>query len=80
MQTILIVCWAASIPTAALATFPASRLALSSCKTLSSLLKYVPQYQQLLPGLIWGAALIAVLIINYVTNKRKAARLLKASK
>ncbi|MDD3337759.1 MAG: ABC transporter permease [Lachnospiraceae bacterium] len=79
MQTILIVVLGGVNPDGGFGSIPGIAIAVVILQLLSSYLNMFPNISNYYRDLIWGVALIAVLILNFVTNKRKQARLAKAS-
>ncbi|MCP1102694.1 simple sugar transport system permease protein [Aequitasia blattaphilus] len=79
MQCILIVVLGGVNPNGGFGSIPGVAIAVVILQVLSSYLNMFPDISNYFRDLIWGVALIAVLIINFVINKRKTARLAKLS-
>ncbi len=79
MQTILIAVLGGVHPDGGFGSIPGIAIAVVILQILSSYLNMFPNISNYYRNLIWGFVLIAVLIINFVINKRKAAKLRKMS-
>lgn len=79
MQTILIVVLGGVNPDGGFGSIPGVAIAVVILQMISSYLNMFPNISNFYRDLIWGAALIAVLIINFVINKSKTKKLSKAS-
>lgn len=79
MQTILIAVLGGVNPNGGFGSIPGIAIAVVILQVLSSYLNMFPNISNYYRNLIWGVALIAVLIINYAINKRKMERLRKMS-
>lgn len=79
MQTILIAVLGGVNPDGGFGSIPGIAIAVVILQILSSYLNMFPNISNYYRNLIWGVALIAVLIINYIINKRKMEKLRKMS-
>lgn len=78
MQTILIVVLGGVNPNGGFGKIPNIAIAVVILQLLSSYLNMFPNISNFYRDLIWGVALIGVLIANLTIDKRKTARLAKA--
>lgn len=79
MQCILIAVLGGVNPNGGFGSIPGIAIAVLILQMLSSYLNTFPDISNYYRDLIWGVALIGVLIINFVINKKKTARLAKMS-
>lgn len=75
MQTILIAVLGGINPDGGFGSIPGVAIAVLILQMLSSYLNMFPNISNYYRDLIWGVALIAVLIMNFVIEKRKMAKL-----
>lgn len=78
MQTILIAVLGGVNPDGGFGDIEGVTIAVIILQTLSSLLNMFPQISNYYRDLIWGAALILVLIVNFTIDKRNSKRLQQA--
>ncbi|WHH60342.1 ABC transporter permease [Petroclostridium sp. X23] len=78
MQCILIVVLGGVNPNGGFGSIPGIAIAVVVLQILSSYLNMFPNISNYYRDLIWGVALIAVLIINTVINKRKTLKMSKS--
>lgn len=79
MQCILIVVLGGVNPNGGFGSIPGIAIAVVILQILSSYLNMFPDISNYYRDLIWGVALIAVLISNFIINKRKTLKLSKMS-
>lgn len=79
MQCILIVVLGGVNPNGGFGTIPGVAIAVVILQVLSSYLNMFPNISNYYRDLIWGVALIAVLILNHVINKKKTLEKSKMS-
>lgn len=79
MQCILIVVLGGVNPNGGFGSMKGIAIAVVMLQVISSYLNMFPNISNYYRDLIWGAALIIVLILNYVVNKRKTLKLSKMS-
>lgn len=77
MQTILIVVLGGVNPNGGFGSIPGIAIAVMILQMMSSYLNMFPNISNYYRDLIWGAALIAVLISNYIIQQNKAMKLSK---
>lgn len=77
MLTILIVVLGGVNPDGGFGSIPGVTIAVVILQLISSYLNMFPNISNYYRDLIWGVALIAVLVINYTINKRKTDKLSK---
>lgn len=75
MQTILIAVLGGVNPNGGFGSIPGIAIAVLILQMLSSYLNMFPSISNFYRDMIWGVALIAVLIMNYVIDKRRMAKL-----
>ena len=75
MQTILIAVLVGVNPNGGFGSIPGIAIAVLILQMLSSYLNMFPSISNFYRDMIWGVALIAVLIMNYVIDKRRMAKL-----
>ena len=79
MQCILIAVLGGVNPNGGFGTIPGIAIAVVILQMMSSYLNMFPSISNYYRDLIWGVALIGVLIINFVLDKRRTQRLSKIS-
>lgn len=79
MQCILIAVLGGVNPNGGFGSIPGIAIAVLILQMLSSYLNTFPNISNYYRDFIWGAALIGVLIINFIINKKKTAKLAKMS-
>lgn len=77
MQTILIVVLGGVNPNGGFGSIPGIAIAVMILQMMSSYLNMFPNISNYYRDLIWGVALIAVLISNYIIHQQKAMKLSK---
>ena len=79
MQCILIAVLGGVNPNCGFATLPGNAIALLHLQVMSSYLNMFPGVSNYYRNLIWGVALIGVLIMNFILDKRRTQKLSKTS-
>ena len=79
MQCILIAVLGGVNPNGGFGTIPGITIAVIILQMISSYLNMFPSISNYYRNLIWGVALIGVLIMNFVLDKRRTQKLSKAS-